>query len=450
MRTVRNDAVLILLFLLGTVSLSTPLTAEKVEEVINPRRASGGFVTDSGGVLGPEYVKLIDGICRELQAKTTVELAVVTVGDLGGLVIEEFAEKLFHRFAIGAKGKDNGLLLICSRDDRALRLEVGYGLEASIPDALASRILERSGLAYLRRGLFGRGLFLAVRDIAGTTATASGAGMYIAEPMTWPAEPVPPTPLARPVLKKKKAWDPVLSSIYFAAGLLGFTALGLAWTLLRFSRARGKASRAKAIGGAKVPTILAWIAALISFFFILGFGGEFLPPFAAMLAAPGLATAGQLLASRLLKRRLADYHLPCRACGRPMDMVDDSRDDQFLTSEDAAEEKAGGMDYEFWRCLKCGADERLAVKLGKAAKCPQCKRRSLTSSYTTLVAATKEQGGRARVTETCLNPKCNYTKTRESSTPRLSSPSASSSPSRSSLGSFGGGRSGGGGASRKF
>ena len=157
--------------------------------------------------------------------------------------------------------------------------------------------------------------------------------------------------------------------------------MGLGWTLLRFQRARGKAARAKVIGGAKVPTILAWIAAAISFFFILGFGGSFLPPFVAMLAAPGLATAVQLLASRLLKRSLASYRLPCAACSAAMDMIDDSRDEQFLTAEEAAEEKAGGMDYEFWRCPKCGAEESLKVKLNKASQCPQCKRRSLTSNY---------------------------------------------------------------------
>lgn len=438
----------IAMLLLGATLL--PLGAEKVEDVLDPQRANNGFITDSGGVLAPGYVTLINDVCRVLREKTTIELAVVTVGDLGGLPIEDFAVKLFQKFAIGAAGKDNGLLLICSRDDRSVRLEVGYGLEASIPDALASRLLERSGLAYLKAGFFGRGLFMAVRDIAGTAATTAGKGYFIAEPTAWPAEIVPPTPLARPAASEKKGWDPVQSSMLFAAGLLGFASLGLAWTLLRFRRARGKAARAKAIGGAKVSTILAWIAATISFFFILGFGGRFLPPFVAMLAAPGLATAGQLLASRFLKRRLASYRLPCAACAAGMEMVDDSRAEQFLTPEEAAEEKAGGMDYEFWRCPQCGAEESLKVKLNKASQCPQCKRRSLTSNYVTMVAATKEQGGRARVIETCLNPKCNFSKIREHSTPRLAAAASSTPGASRPSGSFGGGRSGGGGASRKF
>jgi len=436
--------------LLGTVTL--PLGAENVDQVVNPHQASGSYVSDNGGVLAPEYVKMIDAVCRELQAKTTVELAVVTVSDLGGLEIEEFAEKLFRRFAIGVAGKDNGLLLLYSRSDRAVRLEVGYGLEPDIPDALASRLLDENAVPLLAQGSYGRGLFTAARAIALAAAGSGTTALTFPEPTAWPAEAAPPTPLAQPLPKKKKVWDPLLSSLYFAAALLAFSALGLAWTLLRFRRARGKAARAKVIGGAIAPTIFAWSAGTISFFFILGFGGKFLAPFVAMLTAPSLATAGQLLTSRLLKRRLASYRLPCQKCGQPMDMTADSDDEKFLSTEEATEEKAGGMDYEFWHCPKCGADESLAVKLGKASKCPQCNRRSLVSSSSTLVAATKEQGGRTRVSETCLNPKCGYSKTREHDTPRLSSPSSgsSSAASCSSSGSFGGGRSGGGGASKRF
>lgn len=427
------------------------LPAESPDEVINPRRASGSYVSDQGGMLAGAYVKMIDAVCHDLAARTGVELAVVTVHDLGDLPIDEFAEKVFRRFGIGAAGKDNGLLLICSRNDRKVRLEVGYGLEAAIPDAKASRLLEGVGLAYLKAGFFGRGLFMTVRDIAGAAAIASGAGMFIAEPTTWPAEAAPATPLAAPVRPGKAGWNPVRSSLGFAAGLLGFALLGLAWTLLRFSLARGRAARGKVIGRIKVPIIVVWTAAVVFFFLILGFGKEFFPPFVAMLAAPGLATTAQLVTSRLLKRRLASYHLPCKVCGEPMTMVDDNQDEPFLTEEQAAEERAGGMDYEFWHCAGCGAGEHLAIRLGRAGKCPQCGRRTLTSSTVTLQVATREEGGKERITETCLNPKCGYRKVRERGTPKVPSPgSPSSGIGRSSSASFGGGRSGGGGASRGF
>ena len=86
---------------------------QKKSRRLSTRAVIGGrFVSDSAGVLGPEYISLIDAVCRDLQAKTTVELALVTVNDLGGTTIDDFAEKLFRRFGIGAAGKDNGLLLL--------------------------------------------------------------------------------------------------------------------------------------------------------------------------------------------------------------------------------------------------------------------------------------------------------------------------------------------------
>lgn len=444
----RKERTPILLPLLAIAFLLLPLAAESPEEVVNPRRAANSFVADGGGVLSPEYRALIDGVCRELQAKTTAELAVVTVANLGGQPIEMFAEQVFRRFGVGVRGKDNGLLLLCSRDDRTIRLEVGYGLEGDIPDALASRLLEREALAQLRDGRFGRGLFLAARDVA--IQAAGDVSLAIAEPPSWPAEAEAPKPAKIPPPKQKGKWDPLRSSLYFGGGILAFALLAIALTVMRFNKARGRAARAKIAGGTPASVILAWIGGVASFFLVLGFGKDFLTPFLAMLAAPGLATFGRLFTGKVLKRRLDSYHLPCVKCGAAMDMASDSEDDAMLSAEEAAEEKAGGMDYEFWRCPQCGADEKLAVKLGKASKCPQCQRRTLKSSTTTLVAATREQGGRTRTTETCLNPKCNYTRTRESSTPRLSSPSSSSSGSSRPSGSFGGGRSGGAGASRKF
>ena len=437
-----------LAILLGAFIFTMPLRPEKVEEILNPRRLSGSFVADGAGVLGPEYIRIIDAVCRDLQQKIGVELALVTVNDLGGTTIEDFAEKLFHDFTIGMAGKDNGLLLLFALTDRSVRVEVGYGLESVIPDAKSSRILDISVVPYFRNGLIGRGLFLAVRELA---QAAAGGAMFIPEPAPWPEQVKLPSPLIGTEPLKKNGWDPLQASLLFAVGLLAAALLGTFMTLLRFWAAKGMAARAKIIGQAKVTTILIWIAAAISFFLIFGFGGKFLPPLVFMLATPALATGGQLLTARIFRRRLAVYRLSCRECGQPMDMVADSDDKKFLSAEEAAEEKAGGMDYEFWQCPKCGAAERLAVKLGKAQTCPKCRRRTLTSSWTTLVTATANQGGKVRDSETCLNPNCGYTHTVEKNTPRLAaSGSSNNSGSRSSSGSFGGGRSGGGGASKHW
>ena len=97
--------------------------AEKPEDVPNPLSASGRYVGDGAAILGPQYIALIDGVCKALQTATSAELAVITVRDLGGTTIEDFAEKLFKRFGIGKKGRDNGILILCALAERDVRVE---------------------------------------------------------------------------------------------------------------------------------------------------------------------------------------------------------------------------------------------------------------------------------------------------------------------------------------
>lgn len=431
--------------------LAGPLRADRPEEVLNPRTVSGSYVQDGGGVLGSEYVRLIEAVCRELKQKTTAELAVVTVGDLGGITIDDFAERLFRRFGIGDAGRNNGLLLLFSRDDRAVRIEVGYGLEATIPDAAASRLLDIHAVPFFRHDLIGRGLFIAAREIARIVAAASGSVIAVPDPAVWPDPVILPASKVHVAPKKKNTWDPIVASLILAAALIGLVIAGMGIVQLRLKKARARAQREKIIGQAKGFTILAWVVAVIGFFLIFGLGKEFFPPLVAGIVAPAAATVCQVIACRRLKRRLSGYRLACGSCGQPMEMVSDDEDDRLLDTAEAAEEKAGGMDYEFWKCPKCGTEEKLAVKLGRADVCPKCRRRALTTSRSVLVAATAASGGKERITRSCLNPDCGFTNTEERTTPRLSSGGGSASGgSRSSPGSFGGGRSGGGGASKRW
>ncbi|MHB8056005.1 MAG: TPM domain-containing protein, partial [Candidatus Aminicenantales bacterium] len=144
-QTARNRFVA---FIVVGLAFAPALSGEPIDvkDVPNPLAASGSWVGDSGGVLGPEYAALIHAACETLKVKTTAELTVITVDNLGSLPIEDFAARLFKKFGIGEAGKENGLLLLFSRDDRKIRFEVGYGLEGTIPDALAGRILDEQAL----------------------------------------------------------------------------------------------------------------------------------------------------------------------------------------------------------------------------------------------------------------------------------------------------------------
>jgi uncharacterized protein len=448
----------------GLVTLAVRAAAERVEDVPNPLETAGKYVGDGAGVLGPAYGNLIDGVCARLKNATGAELAVVTVRGLGGVSPEEFAERLFRRFGIGEKGKDNGLLLLFALDDRAVRFEVGYGLEPIIPDSRAGQLLDDHAIALLARGEYGRGLYAVSKAAAEAVAAASGASIGLAaEPSVWPEQPRPVPAESEhqgsgsgPDAKKGRRASS-LSSLILAAVVLGLTGLWIVAALGRFGRARSKADRVKAAGAGIGFIILVWSAASVAMIMLLAKGSPALAvlPFAL---SPVAANVLWSLTRRGMKSRAAHYRLPCSSCGSLMDLVPEDQDDAQLSTEEAAEEKAGGMDYELWGCPQCGAKEWFAVTLGKASPCHGCARRTLVRTHVILVAATTSHGGRERVTDECKNPKCGYNKTWERDTARIAPPtsgsssgrSAFSSSSSSSRSSFGGGRSGGGGATRRF
>jgi uncharacterized protein len=125
-----------------------------------------GYVSDFAGVLPVATRSTLERELAALEAQTGVELAVVTVASLKGGEINDFATRLFEEWGIGKKGSDNGLLLIASIQDRRMRIEVGYGLEARIPDGVAGRVRDDSILPHFRRGDYATGLLTGARHLA--------------------------------------------------------------------------------------------------------------------------------------------------------------------------------------------------------------------------------------------------------------------------------------------
>lgn len=100
-----------------------------------------GFVNDFADVLTSEQEANLEAKLSNLATSEGSEMAVVTVKDLGGDTVENYAVSLFAEWGIGKKEKDNGLLLLVAIDDREMRIEVGYGLEGTITDAQAYWII---------------------------------------------------------------------------------------------------------------------------------------------------------------------------------------------------------------------------------------------------------------------------------------------------------------------
>lgn len=117
-----------------------------------------GYVTDEAHLLDDQTREQISKIALELEQKTTAQVAIVTVKSIQPFVIEDYAVKLFERFKIGQKGKDNGVLILVVKDDRKLRIEVGYGLEGVLTDAYSKRVINQVIVPAFKQGQFSDGI----------------------------------------------------------------------------------------------------------------------------------------------------------------------------------------------------------------------------------------------------------------------------------------------------
>jgi uncharacterized protein len=400
---------------------------------------------------------------NELESKTSAELAVITVGNMSGASVEEFAEELFQRFGIGKKGKDNGLLILFSLGDRKVRIEVGYGLEGVINDAKAGRFLDMYAVPRFKRGEYAKGIYDVAKVAATEVAKEAGVTLAVVDPAIFPAQP----DVTEAIEAAKPEEFPILKDILFWTVLI-FGVVSFVLLLRRtLSVYVPKALEAKKLGLKKRANIpwLIWIMLWMPMIVLSIVTATYIYILSYTLIG-GISTALYFLFKKHQKKYVDQYVRSCPKCHRYMKMVGEKADNSLLTQEELAEEKARGMEYEFWRCEDCDYKERFTVKLPYGKKCPKCKLRSVTRNEKKLKSATYTKKGLRRITWYCLNPKCDYKKVKEkkigklrrstyrsssssSSTSSWSSSSSSwSSSSSSSSSSFGGGSSGGGGSSR--
>jgi uncharacterized protein len=133
-----------------------------------------GWVNDFAGVIDPDSRMRIDALAREIKEKTGVELAVVTVKDMGGLPVEDFANKLYRGWGIGVKEKNEGAIILLAMQERIVRIEVGYGLEGILNDARCGDIRENAIFPEFKKGNYGEGLFAGLRAMAEIVALDKG------------------------------------------------------------------------------------------------------------------------------------------------------------------------------------------------------------------------------------------------------------------------------------
>ena len=139
---------------------------------------SGKWVTDAGNFLSASERSILERKLSGYADSTSSQIILVTVPDLGGYDPQEYALTLGREWKVGQAGKDNGVVILISREERAIRIEIGYGLEGVIPDVFASRVVRDVITPAFKAGEFFQGLNSAV-DIM----MAAASGEFQAEEM---------------------------------------------------------------------------------------------------------------------------------------------------------------------------------------------------------------------------------------------------------------------------
>ncbi|HEI8452215.1 TPA: TPM domain-containing protein [Morganella morganii] len=117
-----------------------------------------GSVTDTAGLLTAGESSSIEQKLNALRERTGTQIAVLTVNTTGSRDIESYAEKVFSQWRLGRINIDDGILLLVASDDRAMRIEVGYGLEGAVSDAVANRILKDYFIPNFKMGNYAGGI----------------------------------------------------------------------------------------------------------------------------------------------------------------------------------------------------------------------------------------------------------------------------------------------------
>ncbi|MDH3876850.1 MAG: TPM domain-containing protein [Desulfobacterales bacterium] len=124
-------------------------------------------VNDHAGMLSAATRQQLEDILSRLEQTDSTQIVVLTIPSLGGEVLEEFSLKVAEKWQIGQKGFDNGAILLIAKNDRKLRIEVGYGLEGSLTDLMAGRIIRNVIVPQFKAGNFDQGIIDGVQAMIG-------------------------------------------------------------------------------------------------------------------------------------------------------------------------------------------------------------------------------------------------------------------------------------------
>jgi uncharacterized protein len=132
-------------------------------------------VIDLAGIIADGAETKLNRYLKELETKTSAQMAILTINSLEGQALEEFSINIAHdRWKLGQKGKDNGVLMVIALSEKKYRIEIGYGLEGLLPDSLVGSIGRQYLVPHFKRGDYSKGIYAAAVVMANEIARDAG------------------------------------------------------------------------------------------------------------------------------------------------------------------------------------------------------------------------------------------------------------------------------------
>ncbi|MFZ2197347.1 MAG: TPM domain-containing protein, partial [Thermodesulfovibrionales bacterium] len=124
-----------------------------------------GYVNDYAGMISGQARAVLEQELQAFEQSDSTQIVVLTIPSLEGEALEEFSIKVAEQWKIGQQGKDNGIIVLVSKEDRKIRVEVGRGLEGQITDLMSGRIIDLVIMPKFKRGDFDGGLISGVHSL---------------------------------------------------------------------------------------------------------------------------------------------------------------------------------------------------------------------------------------------------------------------------------------------
>jgi uncharacterized protein len=398
------------------------VTAAILLAVVAPRDKTAR-VHDFADLLSAAERESLESLAQSVERQTTAQLAVVTVRSLEGKTVESYAHELFNDWGIGRQDVNNGVLLLVAPNERRMRIEVGYGLEPLLTDALCGQIRDQKIIPRFKQQDYAGGIVAGTREIA---------AVLRADPKAARGDPDSGPMLARTARRRA-----VVATSGVAVAAVTLVVLGFLAAVSRlYSTTAFATVSAVSLGALAVAGYLTWVT----------------PKQQQPLGWLGGAGTASLAAwgFNLVRYRRYGPH-GCSKCGTHLELLSEQDEDPKLSAVQQLEETIGSVDYDVWICPAClnNDTERYLKPFSSFRDCPACKARTFKEDPQVVIRhPTTTSSGTARVEGRCVA--CNHKTVRTVILSQLSEPSSSSDGSSfggGGGGGFGGGSSGGGGAS---